>query len=156
MPYAPLRRRRRPLREYSFPPILHKNPWFPCRQRRHKKWRRRRRTSPAQRYYIPPEGEALNPSGRRQPVPDRTLAAQGRQARRLPQPSPAGRQPSGIPESTAQVPIPTAPKAPEPSNFKSLTSAHPPGTAGRSTRRFYRFPFPEILPSSAPLPNGPY
>ena len=53
-------------------------------------------TSPAQRYYIPPEGEALNPSGRRQPIPDRTLAAQGRQARRRHQPSPAGRQPSGI------------------------------------------------------------
>ena len=53
-------------------------------------------TSPAQRYYIPPEGEALNPSGRRQTIPDRTLAAQGRQARRRHQPSPAGRQPSGI------------------------------------------------------------
>ena len=52
-------------------------------------------------YYITPEGGALNPSGRRQPVPDRTLAAQGHQARRLPQPSPAGRQPSGIQESTA-------------------------------------------------------
>ena len=39
--------------------------------------RRRRRTSPAQRYYITPEGGALNPSGRRQPVPDRTLGAQG-------------------------------------------------------------------------------
>ena len=47
------------------------------RQRRYKKWRRRRRTSPAQRYYITPEGGALNPSGRRQPVPDRTLGAQG-------------------------------------------------------------------------------
>ena len=57
------------------------------RQRRYKKWRRRRRTSPAQRYYITPEGGALNPSGRRQPVPDRTLAAQGRKARRLAQPS---------------------------------------------------------------------
>ena len=66
------------------------------RQRRYKKWRRRRRTSPAQRYYIPPEGGALNPSGRRQPVPDRTLGAQGRKARRRHQPSPAGRQPSGI------------------------------------------------------------
>ena len=46
-------------------------------QKRYKKWRRRRRTSPAQRYFIPPEGGALNPSGRRQPVPDRTLGAQG-------------------------------------------------------------------------------
>ena len=57
------------------------------RQRRYKKWRRRRRTSPAQRYYITPEGGALNPSGRRQPIPDRTLGAQGRQARRRHQPS---------------------------------------------------------------------
>ena len=85
-------------------------------QRRYKKWRRRRRTSPAgtvsqpigkpfngqakgllwltwrpyagpPQYYITPEGGALNPSGRRQPVPDRTLAAQGRKARRLAQPS---------------------------------------------------------------------
>ena len=38
-------------------------------------------------YFIPPEGGALNPSGRRQPVPDRTLGAQGRQARRRHQPS---------------------------------------------------------------------
>ena len=34
-------------------------------------------TSPAQRYYITPEGGALNPSGRRQPIPDRTLGTQG-------------------------------------------------------------------------------
>ena len=98
------------------------------RQRRYKKWRRRRRTSPVgtvsqpigkpfngqakgllwltwrsyagpPQYFIPPEGGALNPSGRRQPIPDRTLGAQGRQARRRHQPSPAGRQPSGIPVS---------------------------------------------------------
>ena len=60
---------------------------------------KRRRTSPVERYFIPPEGGALNPSGRRQPVPDRTFGAQGRQARRRHQPSPAGRQPSGIPVS---------------------------------------------------------
>ena len=48
------------------------------RQRRHKKRRPKgRHTFPAERYYIPPEGGALNPSGRRQPVPDRTLGAQG-------------------------------------------------------------------------------
>ncbi len=35
------------------------------RQRQYKKWRRRRRTSPAQRYYITPEGGALNPPVRR-------------------------------------------------------------------------------------------
>ena len=76
------------------------------RQRRYKKWRRRRRTSPVgtvsqpigkpfngqakgllwltwrsyagtPQYFIPPEGGALNPSGRRQPVRDRTLGTQG-------------------------------------------------------------------------------
>ena len=48
------------------------------RQRRHKKWRPKGRP-PRQRsdtIYLPRAG-ALNPSGRRQPVPDRTLAAQG-------------------------------------------------------------------------------
>ena len=80
------------------------------RQRRHLYWRPKgRHTSPAERYFIPPEGGALNPSGRRQPVPDRTLGAQGRQARRRHQPSPAGRQPSGI-----QLPA------------ESLTKAHLP------------------------------
>ena len=34
-------------------------------QRRYKKWRQRRRTSPAQRYYITPEGGALKPPVRR-------------------------------------------------------------------------------------------
>ena len=34
-------------------------------------------TSPAQRYYIPPEGGALNPPVRRQPITGRTLGAQG-------------------------------------------------------------------------------
>ena len=55
-----------------------------------------------------PRAEARSPSGRRQPVPDRTLGAQGRQARRRHQPSPAGRQPSGIPVSAvppSQKPI---------------------------------------------------
>ena len=83
------------------------------RQRRYKNWRQRHRTSPVERYFIPPEGGALNPPVRRQPITGRTLTAQGRKARRLPQPSPAGRQPSGILESTAPVPvpIPTAPKS---------------------------------------------
>ena len=35
------------------------------RQRRYKKWRRRRRTFPVERYFIPPEGGALNPPVRR-------------------------------------------------------------------------------------------
>ena len=47
------------------------------RQRQYKKWRQRRRTSPAQRYFIPPEGGALNPPVRRQPITGRTLGAQG-------------------------------------------------------------------------------
>ena len=48
------------------------------RQRRHKK-RRPKGRSPRQRsdtIYLP-RAEALNPSGRRQPIPDRTLGAQG-------------------------------------------------------------------------------
>ena len=57
------------------------------RQRRYKKWRRRRRTSPAQRYYIPPEGESPEPACKAKPITGRTLAAQGRMARRLAQPS---------------------------------------------------------------------
>ena len=87
------------------------------RQRRHKKWRPQRApTSPARTVSQPigkpfygqakgllwltwrsyagppqsiylPRARALNPSGRRQPVPDRTLGAQGRQARRRHQPS---------------------------------------------------------------------
>ena len=88
------------------------------RQRRYKKWRQRRRTSPAQRYYIPPEGGALNPPVRRsrsqaEPLAPRAKgpAAPSTLARE------SGRQPSGIQESTAQVPVPisNAPQAPEPS-----------------------------------------
>ena len=47
------------------------------RQRRHKKWRRRRRTSPAQRYYITPEGESPQPACKAKPITGRTLGAQG-------------------------------------------------------------------------------
>ena len=47
------------------------------RQRRYKKWRRRRRTSPAQRYYIPPEGESPQPTCKAKPITGRTLGAQG-------------------------------------------------------------------------------
>ena len=57
------------------------------RQRRYKKWRRRRRTSPAQRYYITPEGESPQPACKAKPITGRTLAAQGRKARRLAHPS---------------------------------------------------------------------
>ena len=93
-----------------------------------------------------PRARALNPSGRRQPVPDRTLSAQGQRPGGAINPRPrkttVGRlngrpfyeqakgqlrptctsyagcahQPSGIRESTAPVPIPTAPQAPEPSS----------------------------------------
>ena len=41
-------------------------------------------------YYIPPEGGALNPSGRRQPVPDRTLGAQGQRPGGAINPRPQG------------------------------------------------------------------
>ena len=48
---------------------------------------RKRRTSPAQRYYITPEGESPQPACKAKPITGRTLAAQGRMARRLAQPS---------------------------------------------------------------------
>ena len=47
------------------------------RQRRYKKWRRRRRTSPAQRYYITPEGGSPEPACKAKPITGRTLGAQG-------------------------------------------------------------------------------
>ena len=47
------------------------------RQRRYKKWRRRRRTSPAQRYYITPEGESHQTACKAKPITGRTLGAQG-------------------------------------------------------------------------------
>ena|GEM_PF-1183711 len=47
------------------------------RQRQHKKWRLWRRTSPAQRYYITPEGESPQPACKAKPITGRTLAAQG-------------------------------------------------------------------------------
>ena len=46
-------------------------------------------TSPAQRYYITPEGESPQPACKAKPITGRTLAAQGRKARRRHQPSPA-------------------------------------------------------------------
>ena len=45
------------------------------------------RTSPAQRYYITPEGESPQPACKAKPITGRTLAVQGRKARRLAQPS---------------------------------------------------------------------
>ena len=87
------------------------------RQRRHLYWRPKgRRTSPAgtvsqpigkpfngqakgllwltwrsyagpPQYYIPPEGESPQPACKAKPITGRTLAAQGRKARRLAQPS---------------------------------------------------------------------
>ena len=72
------------------------------RQRRYKKWRRRRRTSPAQRYYITPEGGALNPPVRRSRSQAEPLAprAKGPAAPSTLTPVRAC-QPSGILESTA-------------------------------------------------------
>ena len=44
-------------------------------------------------------GRSPQPACKAKPITGRTLGAQGRQARRRHQPSPAGRQPSGIPVS---------------------------------------------------------
>ena len=73
------------------------------RQRRYKKWRRRRRTSPAQRYYITPEGESPQPVREASAGPGQNPGSPG------PKGPAAGPtlthvracQPSGIQESTA-------------------------------------------------------
>ena len=57
------------------------------RQRRHKKWRLWRRTSPAQRYYIPPEGESPQPVREASAGPGQNPGSPGPKARRLAQPS---------------------------------------------------------------------
>ena len=84
------------------------------RQRRYKKWRQRRRTSPAQRYYITPEGGALNPPVRRSRSQAEPLAPRAKGPATPSTLTPVRAcQPSGIPASTTQVPvpIPTAPQA---------------------------------------------
>ena len=101
------------------------------RQRRYKKWRRRRRTSPAQRYYITPEGGALNPSGRRQPVPDRTLGAQGQ-------------RPGGA----------INPRGEAASTFGN-TGKHRPGPdPDRPTGLVHKRPLPPLTRSPSPIDGG--
>ena len=58
-------------------------------QRRYKKWRQRRRTSPAQRYYITPEGESPQPVREASADPGQNPWRPGPKARRRHQPSPA-------------------------------------------------------------------
>ena len=58
-------------------------------QRRYKKWRRRRRTSPAQRYYITPEGGSPEPVREASAGPGQNPWRPGPKARRRHQPSPA-------------------------------------------------------------------
>ena len=57
------------------------------RQRRHKKWRLWRRTSPAQRYYITPEGESPQPVREASADPGQNPWRPGPEARRRHQPS---------------------------------------------------------------------
>ena len=59
------------------------------RQRRYKKWRRRRRTSPVERYFIPPEGGSPEPVREASADPGQNLWRPGPKARRRHQPSPA-------------------------------------------------------------------
>ena len=72
-------------------------------ERRHLYWRPKgRRTSPAQRCYITPEGGALNPPVRRQPITGGTLGAQGRRPGGAINPRPQGvnlREYSGAPNN---------------------------------------------------------
>ena len=112
MPYAPLRRRRRPLREYSFPPILHKSPRFPCRRRR---YRHIYMMAPKAPYLA--SAAILYTSRGRSPQPVREASAGPGQNPGSPGPKgPAAGstltpvracQPSGILGSTAPIPMPT-------------------------------------------------
>ena len=104
------------------------------RQRRHKKWRRRRRTSPVERYFIPPEGGALNPSGRRQPVPDRTLGAQGQRPGGAINPRPRKRA-STFGNTGKHRP---GPESPFPIPESPFPTPHPLYIA---IEKFHRFPF---------------
>ena len=84
------------------------------RQRRHKKWRRRRRTSPAQRYYITPEGKSPQPVREASADPGQNPWRPGPKGPAAPSTLAAKPcQPSGILESIAPVPVPisTAPQA---------------------------------------------
>ena len=116
-----------------------------------------------------PRAEARSSSGRRQPVPDRTLGAQGQRPGGAINPRPrkttVGRlngrpfygqakgqlrptctsytgcahQPSGILESTAQIPVPTAPQAPYNNpRAKGASNLSPLRTFGPSGRQSSR------------------
>ena len=69
---------------------------------------KRRRTSPAQRCFIPPEGGSPQPACKAKPFTGRTLGAQGRQARRRHQPSRRSRvnlRDYSFPPNPSQKPI---------------------------------------------------
>ena len=112
MPYAPLRRRRRPLREYwKAPPFELFEPSSPIGRQGSCMVFAAEGAVPPQwngTSYLP-RAEARSPSGRRQPVPDRAPGSPG------PKGPAAGStltpvracQPSGILESTVPIPIPT-------------------------------------------------
>ena len=92
-------------------------------------------------YYIPPEGGALNPSGRRQPVPDRTLGAQGRQARRRHQSSRRSRvnlreyrkaPPRSRSRPRRRAPEPSSPTGRSPQRWEKISSAPVSSSTSRS------------------------
>ena len=107
------------------------------RQRRYKKWRRRRRTSPAQRYYITPEGGSPEPACKAKPITGRTLGAQGQRPGGAINPRPRKRA-STFGNTGKHRPIPTAPKAPEPSRPSGLVpkSRQPPFGPGPQSGSF--------------------
>ena len=91
------------------------------RQRRHKKWRPKgRRTSPAQRYYIPPEGESPQPVREASAGPGQNPWRPGPSGPAAPSTLTPVRacQPSGILASTAPPRSRSRPRrrAPEPSS----------------------------------------
>ena len=78
--------------------------------RRHLYWRRKAPTSPAERYYITPEGGALNPSGRRSRSRTEPLAPRAAGPAAPSTLAAKPRQPSGIQPSAAISPQSPSPQ----------------------------------------------
>ena len=93
------------------------------RQRRYKKWSRRRRTLPAQRYYITPEGGSPQPVREASAGPGQNPWRPGPKARRRHQPSPAK---AGVNLREYSFPPPMSKRSLSPSQQRWLSGSHLP------------------------------
>ena len=98
-------------------------------------------TSPAQRYYITPEGESPQIACKAKPITGRTLGAQGRQARRRHQPSRRSRvnlreyrkaPPMSRSRPRRRAPEPSSPPERSPQRWEKISSAPVSSSTSRS------------------------